>query len=495
VAKLARRARRCIGLLAVLGAGALLPAAARAADYGIATASGYEPSAQFAYCTAGTVPCPRRALGGYWARPDFTKLRRTLPMRYARFALPYNALYDYDPSTRQCRFSPAYVAGPGRAAWSELIYELQAAQADGLTPVLALTNGIPGYGDPELPDPSYGGGPAKPFAGWTIAGFDYECGIYGMMHWLTGNRSGLGPDPVRDWEPWNEPDAVPEYNGARAGACAVEPNPCGATSDPISGATYNPNGYLCGAPRLPFQHGAATDCGPLEAAELWVLAEAVNQQDFTPYGFKLAAGAISHAESALYEQHYIVQLTYTLSCYPGYYPSCAIGIVWPRVWAAHDYDDPSSGRANVGGDISSFTQTLLRWWEPGQEVWITEAGINLTGSLSRDANGSSVCGGQTFAACQSGNTEAQAIGARTFLQLADYGNTEAITQIDWYEFQPDNPSNGWDSGLLSPGRGTVASPDGAYAVPRPSLCVLEHVSPASCRASHVDASAWSVRGG
>jgi hypothetical protein len=434
------------------------------------------------------VPCPAGDLLGYYQNGFnlFTGLRQGLPLGYARFFIAYDSLSYWNGS--QCTWSPAATSGVGVADFDELAWQIQAAQADGLTPVVAFTSGtgsqVPNNPVPSVPDPSYGG--SGPYAGWTTAGLDYECGVQAIMTGI--GVQGLGSNPVTDWEAWNEPNGASAFNGSLHNQCAANPNPCGGV--------YNTNGYLCGS--------NYANCGPLEAAELWELAD-YDYKTFLPNnGFQIAALTLSAAGNSSYENAYISQIGDMDACGAGYY--CAAD--FPTVFSAHDYGDPSSAVASAHSEINSFTSNLYSHYSQlNLTVWITEASIDLNSPTTSDGNRSSGCndgesdhfnsttGKWTFGGCVDHNPSAQTTGARSFLNLGNYGNGWTIAQVDWYEFQPANPSSGFDSGLVSANTGSYASPSGLYSQPRQSFCVLERVAGSNCSSSTLDAGDWSTNPG
>jgi hypothetical protein len=533
------------------------PPAAPAAgySYGISAADGYPQNAKFAYCVVATVPCPTSGnsscpggdcLQGYYLYGfnAFTELRQGAPLGYARFFVDYDALLSWNGSA--CGYSPAATLGaqPGLAAFDQLLYDVQAAQADGLTPVVVFTNGIGNFtvnGQwytnpvPQIPEPGYGSSSHNAFTNWTTAGYDYLCGVDGMMDGIAAN---LGGDPVTHWEAWNEPNGLIQpnsdgggYNGALGpcttggciGAASSPGNPTGGyPNGPCGSQTYalydgqtvtndcggqvNPSGtsYPCYA-------SSYTNCGPVEASILWEGAQYIYETDYPTMGFKVAALTLSNAENSVYLLAYLNAISsVTLSGLP----------YDPTVWAVHDYNDPSSIISGAHGDISSFTSNLDTHWGGGQEVWITEAAIDLNDSAESDANRAAtktlskwagctntesdhkdtVTGDYMFGACSDANAYGQAVGANAFMNIGSYGNGETITQVDWYEYLPENRSPAWDSGLFAPPSevggytppaGGVYGSNTAATGERESFCVLAHAS-SGCSNVSADASDWST---
>ncbi len=571
------------------------PRATGAPDgFGFATDNGYPINEQYAYCTVLQSPCPSGDLQGWYVPNNpytnyFDYWLSSMPAKYARFFIPYDALYYENTSTNACDWSPAsastsqtgatvsgstqmtlvssssavipgmYVWGPGvppedrvdsvsgtlvqldqpatstnagtsytfmapgLEAYYRLIWDVQAAQADGLTPVVAFTNGTgltAGVAQPNpvpsVPDPGYGTSSTYPLYTWTTAGLDYYCGVDGLMGWIA--TAGLGSNPVTNWEAWNEPNGSYQDNsigggyGGALGPCPNANNPApscegssmSANLNPASGYPNGPcgSGYYtaysrnyasgttvvnaCGGQVDPSGNGYLcygflyTPCGPLEAFELWQLASYVNDTLYKSRGMTIAALTLSNAENYAYENSYIQNVVYSTkdcsngkSSYGGYY--CGD---WPSVWAVHDYNDPSSGTYPATGDINSFTSNLNSNWGGSQIVWITESAINLNDGATGDANSqatgcndgesdhyNSQAGKWTFGGCVDHTPMAQLWGADSFLQLQGTINNETISQADWYEFQAANRSTGYDSGLLSPAQEGGCSNSPPFGVP------------------------------
>jgi hypothetical protein len=463
-----------------------------ALSYGLADPTqGMPADVAFATCTINVVPCPAADLQGWFNRlaPNaFSQLRSSLPFGYIRLLVPYDALQSQNGG--KCGPSPAKTAGPGYTAFEQLVWAVQGAQADGLTPVVAFTNGTGIGGIPTIPDPSYATAGHRPFRDWTPAARDYSCGVAGIMRSIAAVK--IGTNPVADWEAWNEPNGAGQFNGALYNECTSSTSPCGGA--------YNAGGYLC--------YTNFTPCGPLEAAELWELAQQTATAKFASKGFQVAAMTVSNAQNSPYETSYEQAIQSMAQCAVGYYCSH----VGPSVWSIHDYDEPSSGVPSATADIKRFATTLNTHWGQNQTVWITEAGVALEDGATSDNNcklSLSNCGptrssncavgpyallDNRFGACVDGLPAAQAAGAGSILDLAAAAATDnqSVRQIDWYEFQALNPSTGWDSGLVSPPSGGYSSPDGVYTARRPSLCALEQTDQSSCSSSAIDASDWST---
>ncbi len=360
-----------------------------------------------------------------------------------------------------CTWSP-YAFGPpaefngvnGMALFGQLVWDIQGARALGLTPEVVFSAGS-GEGSPNYPDPGYGDS-RHLFAGVTAAGYDYACGVLGIIGWL---RSDLGATAPTRWEAFNEPDTKASYMGYLKNGCARNGS-CGA---PPRGADYNHGGYLCGR--------AYADCGALEAAELWELAQGVVQKQGWS-GEQIAAATLTEPEVP-YLRPYAQQLSALASCSPGFVsaPSghCAIAGLFPRHWAVHDYDDPTAGgNADLRAFESTLSRLVARRYGP-LDVWVTESGVELSSPAHADLNRRGCPGPSgrdaTLGACVDGNPAQQARGARAWRSLIDVRAPGVrTTQVYWFEFALI-PS--WDSALVD-----------ASGRARPSFCAL--VSGATC---------------
>jgi hypothetical protein len=470
------------------------PGSASAVSFGIADAPSICGSWGSTSCTSWSYGFASYALGSAGSRTAFTTLKSGLPLRYVRLSVPYDAVYDADPSTGQCRWSYDYTShtssaapsggGPG-SAWYRLSQELRDAQAAGLTPVVTLSNatgdGQQQDGNPATPDMTAASA-SGPDAVTTLAGKDYTCGVSGITYLTHAN--GL---PVGEWEAWNEPDGAPAYNGALVNACGSLPNNCGGIYDQGTG--------LCGSTTY-------TQCGPLEAAHMYAALVAALTQLNTNYGWAIpraAAGTFAWPSVGYFNAYYH-QLT-------------AVVGQWPAFWSYHDYADVTSGQY---AQSLAFTKALYNHYatagKPQPTAWITESGSVLTdGDTSYNSQSVTCSNGEDddagrLGACVDGSATGQQSSANAFLNLATAGSywPGQITEVFWFQLQPTNASTGWDSGLLAPPRApsgswSQLSPDGVYGSInsnsglRPGYCVLARLSSASCSSSRVVASDWSVQ--
>jgi hypothetical protein len=467
-----------IGLLVAAGVAVLVLSLSSSgpstpAGYGVAVAgANLGVSKPVATCRVRRVPCPAGELalvspfgGGSPASPAFDAFRRQVLLSagrtgYMRLWIAYDALYAWNPASQRCGSSP-YAFGPpasfngvnGSELFAQLVWNVQGARSLGLTPEVVFSAGSGEGGVPHYPAPGYGDGTALS-AGVTTAGYDYYCGVLGVMSSL---RADLGKDAPNHWEAFNEPDTKSSYMGDLKDGCAVNSS-CGV--EPL-GSDYNYGSYLCGRPD--------PDCGPLEAAELWELAEgAVTQERWS--GQQVAALTQTDPEGP-YVVPYVQQLNALSSCAAGFVPAgaarCPSYGVFPRYWAVHDYDDPTAGGT---ADLRAFELTLARAarGHGPLQVWVTESGVELNSSTPADLNRHgcpSPSGGANLGACVNDNPAAQARGARAWRSLL-YVSAPGVrtTSVYWFEFQLI-PS--WDSALVD-----------ADGRPLDSFCAL--VSGARC---------------
>jgi hypothetical protein len=441
--------RRLIRGWIALGLGALLLAlaagSAGAASFGFSEPTGACVQWGTPYCTQWS-----SGIGSLATNSAFHTLVKRLPLRYARLNAPYNLISDYSPSTRRCQPSAPYARGgddgygyqwPG-AGWQVLRSELAVARANGMTPLVTITDGrqlgSAKTRDPKWPIPVYWNG-----RGYTrtVAGEGYRCGISALVKAVRNEQQTAHAQPA-EWETFNEPDARTSYNGRLRGACG------GATSS--CRGKYR---VLC-APTVGVQ------CGPLEAA--WLYTELARQIKSANAGGKVAALAVTRPGS--YTNGYLHELIDVLR-------------VRPAVLSFHDYIDPTS---NGAGLAHAFAMGIEKRWGGRFELWITESGIYLSewAKLPPTGGSSGVHGCQFgtnhdrnlqgLGRCVDGNARAQSAGAGDFknhlAQNGSYRNAR-ITQLFWYEFRALPPTQSgrvqWDSGLLD-----------AEGIPRASYCVL-----------------------
>lgn len=457
-----------------------------ATGYGLSTTGANDGVSEVvASCNAHQVPCPASQLelmppfGGDSPGAVAFRAFRTQVLSpsgkggYLRLWIPYDTLSSWNPSINGgrggCDWS-AYAFGPpahfnavnGETLFDQLVWNIQGAIALKLTPEIVISAGS-GEGVPSYPDPGYGDG-RNLFAGTTTAGDDYLCGVLGVMGWL---RAELGARAPTHWEVFNEPNAYGPYQGYLHNGCAAHDS-CGT---PPKGADYNHAGYLCGS-----RYAA---CGPLEAAELWELAQSVvSDQGWRDE--RVAALSMTNPESS-FGMQYIEQLRALSSCAAGFTAlrggqpkSCSTASRFPRYWAVHDYDDPTSGGT---ADLQSLENTLSNLAGkphlagPGAlSVWVTEAGIELASPTPADLNrrGCSVAGAAqraSLGACVNDNPANQQRGALAWRSLLNVkAHDVQTTQVYWFEFQL---IDSWDSALVDSG-----------GKPRQSFCAL--VSGFSC---------------
>ncbi len=434
-----------------------LTPAAHAAAYGYSTIGGNGDglfgqdggSGQgetFAACSSSQVPCPS---GELTVQPPFTSgLFNSFRQRiltpngatgFIRFWIPYDALGSCpvgalcSSAESECVASP-YSANGGNRRFAALVYDIQGAEQLQLAPDVQISAGS-GYDDdivPSFPDPVYGSR-SQLLAGITQAGQDYFCGVYELIKAL---NSDLGPDAVTQFEAFNEGEANPQYNGALSGSlggsqCSVDPlNSCGSGHDQYPFA-------LCG-------DRTYSDCGALELAGLWELAESVVIQN--DWSDAVAAYTGFHPQSSSYLTSYVQQLR-DLELGGDKYAELWPG-QFPRYWAVHDYDDVTGGLGTA--DLSHFVSQLPS--SPSPQVWVTESAVFLQDRTPGDANGSSVCGAEiSFGACAAGNTVVQTDAANVWKHL---GAIQDVTEVYWYGFDDVDGGGGtFNSALVSKGAG------------------------------------------
>lgn len=416
---------------------------------GNAASFGFSEPASCATWTGSLCTVWSGGLGSDATIPSFQALKTKLPLKFARFSVPYNVLADYDPRARRCRPSIPYAhptvddhgyqrAGEG---WDTLRSQLVVAHAQGLSVLVSIADGRVIRGsdsDAMWPIPIYWNGTRySP----TVAGMDYSCGVTALVGRVAGEQRALGAPPAQ-WEAFNEPDARRSYNGTLTGACRGTSNGCGASY-----------GALCG-PRV------GAECGPLQAA--WLYTTAISELRAQHIPGKVAAGTFTKAGS--YADGYLHQLIGTLH-------------TRPAVISFHDYIDPTANSTAVAHD---FAVRLYRKFGKHFELWITESGVYLgewaplppEGGSSRvhgcEFGTNRAQGLQGLGRCIDGNQRAQAAGAASFKhQLAQRGSYRGvrITELFWYQYRALAPTATrpvqWDSGLLD-----------ARGVPRISYCVL-----------------------
>jgi hypothetical protein len=454
--------------------------------YGVATASGYGGSAAFGSCTTGVIPCPTGELTGYALASSNTAASNAFEpllanmggaghMHWARFSIPYDALEIENSSDTGCVQSPGYTNG-GSTAFQKLVWDIQAADQDLLTPEVTLGTGT-GDGAPSTPDPGFGRG-TRPFVAMTQAGDDYRCGVTAIMTALAPGNSG-GLPAVVNWEAWNEPNGGSAYNGALPGECTTpsSTNPCAADQTP-SGTPYGSGTSLCNSSGSSPSSG---DCGPIEASELWELANVAATQITAITGTSVHVAALTLAMSSsassntAWDNAYAAGIEGSTAGEFGF----MAGDGSPSIWAVHDYADVLSWPSIPV--ISSFTSWLDSTFGSGLTVWITEAAVDLRPSCS---------GAPCNPTSADGSPSTQTQDAQNFLKLQNNGDKETIADVNWFEFEPANRSSGWDSGMLSAGPGPELPPDGLTSQKRSSYCVLTGQS--DCGTSAFDASDWST---
>jgi hypothetical protein len=217
-----------VAAAAAVAAAASLPAPARAGaiTYGIGDAHGH-----FASCPSNDDPCSSpTGLDGYWRSGALTALKASpRPLGGVRMSVKYDAVTAPNGAGGCTVSNPmryAYVDQGGRRhpagqSWHDLLYGLQAAYADGLTPLIVIVGytaadavksyaGTSAPGDPGEPDPT------------STAGYwDYYCGVQGILDAIAAHLPAY--EWPHQWEAWNEPDGGCAYlnNDCSTSACAL----------------------------------------------------------------------------------------------------------------------------------------------------------------------------------------------------------------------------------------------------------------------------------
>lgn len=325
-----------------------------------------------------------------------------------RFFVHYDALSEFNGSLTSpgCDFSRVVNApwtdGAGRLhpagqSWNDLRASLIEAHADGLTPVVSIA-GYPGptarpAWDQPAPDPT------------TVAGdWELRCGVRGILSAISRLPAA---DQPHTWEAFNEPDAVPVYNGPGEigpGACAVS----AAGSPGVDGAAKAACAYALIAAGIHDYPGHSGDT--------------------------VIAGTLSNP-SLPYLSAYAAQLT-----------SMAPGTAYPSTWSVHDYGDVT--RSYAGIDVSGLRafDLALRTDTAGRatDLWVTESGTDLTDQQPDARCGQPPQVPPILGACVNGRPARQALDAQAFFALPEAGVAVPVTHLFWYEWQGEV---NWDSGL------------------------------------------------
>ena len=411
-----------------------------------------------ATCTVTQVPCPSGDLVpaplfapgfNYFTAFRGTVLTPSGAAGYVRFWIPYDAL-GYCPAGDSCTTNQGEcTASPCPSEWrspavgpADLQYP--GSRGAGANPRCGRQFGERARRRPGFPDPLYGAGSSY-VTGTTAAGQDYYCGVWALIFYT---RAVLGASAVPQWEAFNEGNAYPAWNGNLNGICNASASPCGGSHP----------GYLCGSNYI--------NCGPLELAGLWELAQAVVLNNGWSGNQAIGAYSGTDAETS-YITGYVGQLNGFHNAASGF-PNWWQGR-WPGSWSIHDYEDPTNTTGTA--DLQWFEQQIDLY--AGASVWVTEAGVHMQDGTTSDKNGSAPCGATlTFGYCVNATTDPsnaasyQAAGAEVWKALGSVHYLSVGTsEVYWYEFANPNPGatgSKWDSALVSNGG----------AQPYDTLCAL-----------------------
>jgi hypothetical protein len=298
---------------------------------------------------------------------SFAWTRAAAGIGYARIFVPWNALASTD-AQGNCVYEnprPTYYGTPW---WDMMQAELQGAVAQGLIPIISITNQVSNPFDPQNP---------------SDAG--YVCGVSKIMYWT----NFLNPNPVTEWEAYNEPDA----SNASAQQTAKY------WSDAVWSAAIE------GVPNYTIVAGAF-----------------MAGQDYS---------------NSAYIRSYVLQLANTDQ--------------WPKVWSLHPYDDVARSYQNCGylgapgcntnntSDFVTSINNVYKFLGVGfyPEFWLTESAVWLEDPAHRALNG---------------NARQQANAAMGFLNLSRARGQvypHQISRLYWHQYvgSPTGPV-GWDSGLV-----------------------------------------------
>lgn len=403
--------RRALPVLVVL---LMAPASAGAVTYGLGDAAG-----TFARCAAADPgccagwhdPCPAGSLAGYWNSSLFRTL--TGPgsahrITQVRLFVTYDALQEWNGSTTApgCQFSrvldepwydSAHRLHPAGQSWDDLRAGLIAAHADGLTPVVSIM----GYGSPAA-TPSWDQAALDPT---SVAGYwGLRCGLRGILDALGRLPTAVQP---HIWEALNEPDGFALYNGPGQegpNACRVTP----AGNKAVDGAAKAACVYALGASQI---HAFAGHDGD-------IVIPGVFLQPSPRY----------------------------LSAYTAELASLMPGPQFPAIWSVHDYGDVTGSYAAPQTTPLARFDEALRADSGGRarELWVTEAGTELTDGEPDPSCASSPGVPGTLGACVNGQSARQVSTANAFFDLPNAGVAVPITHLFWYQWQGES---NWDSGI------------------------------------------------
>jgi hypothetical protein len=323
-----------------------------------------------------------------------------------------------------------------------LLYGLQAAYADGLTPLIVIVGYIPADAVASYSGTSAPGDPGEPDPTTTAGYWNYQCGVRGILDAIATNLPAY--QWPHQWEAWNEPNGGCAYlnNDCSASACAL-------THEALTNYDSGGHNYTCSATAEGDSScaiGAAAG-GAAKAGCLWILAQRAITAASGHAGDTVAAGTFSWPSTG-YLAPYV-----SLLASQGYHPP---------TYSVHDYADPTAsgwlGSPRVD-QLQAFDvalgQDTAAAGAAASRLWVTESGVDLTDSdrtygrfsaiPCAPAVGSTPTLPNTLGACVDGNEAAQQIGTEGFFDLQSVTGGPPVTALYWFQF---SGAHGWDSGLL-----------------------------------------------
>jgi hypothetical protein len=215
---------------------------------------------------------------------------------------------------------------------------------------------------------------------------------------------------------------------------------------------------------------------PEAAAQYWQAARSAALQDGCDC--TIVAGEFARDDDAtdgLYVARYAAALeSYCAECWAGRREEW-LAAGEPSVWGIHDYKDVDDYQTD-GADLRRFEMFAATLARP-EQIWVTEAGVELHGGSALYADTRLVHGDVTA------RIQRQTAAAQEFLSLANEPGASSpavrLTRLYYYSWsQPSeertdaNPGE-FDSGLVESAPGAGAAHLGAV---RPAYCVLAFAS-------------------
>jgi hypothetical protein len=349
----------------------------------------------------------------------WTGLRNGLPLSYVRFIVPWDTVGTFNSSTG-CVYnqnsSGQWNETYGGNTWVAMLIDfLDAANTNGLIPVIALGNGngvgsFNGVQEPVWPhaDGTYGLG--------STGDSQYVCALYEM-----GNLMRAFNIPISYYETYNEPDS--NAGDASCNAWCV-------------GGNYYLDAYYATRALL--------------SRNDFLIAGAFNFSSVDNSCCTWVDGYLAHVWSGVI--HY--------------------GWPAPGAVSGHPYNDTTFGIGANPGTHNLVNQTNS--WFSGEPIWLTETGVWLNDPTPYDATTyGEIDDGEALNQAE-GAADFKALTSVSQVKVAFWYEfeTNSATQScsgDSYDSALLGIANGecTHTGLYNPGAGE-------YGVPRPSLCVLAY---------------------